>query len=128
MSSALSFNKNFATIDRGGTLETEVHFSRRRGAGVGRRRYLHSLSLKCISYVRAVETALSAHLNAVCVGSYCIDGAHLDSLDHVLTETKKKHTRTGEVSTTNVHVKETDKARASIANTYRRRVVERRLH
>ena len=51
---------------------------------------------------------MSAHLNAVCVGSYCIDGAHLDSLDHVLTETKKKHTQTGEVSTTNVHhVKET---------------------
>ena len=52
---------------------------------------------------------MSAHLNAVCVGSYCIDGAHLDSLDHVLTETKnlKKHMQTGEVSTTNVHVKET---------------------
>ena len=47
---------------------------------------------------------MSAHLNAVCVGSFCIDGAHLDSLDDVLTETKKKHTQTGEVSTTNVHV------------------------
>ena len=45
--------------------------------------------------MRAVETALSAHLNAACVGSFCIDGAHLDSLDHVLTETKKKHTQTG---------------------------------
>ena len=36
----------------------------------------------------------------------CIDGVHLDCLDHVLMETKKKHTHThtGEISTTNVNV------------------------
>ena len=33
---------------------------------------------------------------------FCIDGVHLDCLDHFLLETNKKHTHTDEMSTANV--------------------------
>ena len=33
---------------------------------------------------------------------FCIDGVHLDCLDHFLLETNKKHTHTDEMSTTSV--------------------------
>ena len=35
---------------------------------------------------------------------FCIDGVHLDCLDHFLLETNKKHSHTGEISTTNAGI------------------------